>query len=139
MNQVLRLTLAGILMTSVIQLEGCSGRKDENLPETVAISGTVTYQGKPVPGATVMLYPVQGRKPASGLSDDTGQFTLTTFNKNDGALPGEHKVTVNAYESTPTGLSMKSSVPEKYANQSSSPLTVTISKTDPELKLELVD
>lgn len=118
---------------------GCGGGKDPDLPDTVAATGFVTYQGNPVADATIMFYPVQGRKPASGKSDASGKFTLTTFSKNDGVIPGEHKVTVNAYESTPQGVSMESSIPVKYSNQNSSPLTVTVTEGQPELTLELVD
>ncbi|WP_299460727.1 carboxypeptidase-like regulatory domain-containing protein [uncultured Gimesia sp.] len=128
-----------LILLTLFLCVGCSGSKDENLPDTVSVAGVVTYQGKPVPEATIMLYPVKGRKPASGRSDAAGKFTLTTFKKNDGAIPGEHKVTVNAYESTPQGVSMKSAIPEKYTNQSSSPLKITITEAEPELKLELVD
>ncbi|QDT29279.1 hypothetical protein Enr10x_46300 [Gimesia panareensis] len=138
MNSFIRPRLAGAVLLALFISAGCGG-KSEDLPETVAVSGVVTYKGNPVPEATIMLYPVQGRKPASGRSDAEGKFTLTTFNKDDGALPGEHQVTVNAFQSTPEGVSMKSSIPTKYSNPSSSPLKVTVSETEPELKLELTD
>tara|TARA_R110002111_G_scaffold262694_1_gene340234 strand:- start:185123 stop:185542 length:420 start_codon:yes stop_codon:yes gene_type:complete len=128
-----------IILVASMLCAGCSGNKDKDLPDTVSVAGMVTYQGKPVPDATVMLYPVKGRKPASGRSDASGKFSLTTFKKNDGAIPGEHKVTVNAFESTPQGVSMKSAIPVKYSNQASSPLAITVSEAEPELKLELVD
>ncbi|WP_339727535.1 carboxypeptidase-like regulatory domain-containing protein [uncultured Gimesia sp.] len=127
-----------ILLGSILWV-GCGGGKDPDLPETVSAAGIVTYQGKPVPEATIMFYPVQGRKPGSGKSDASGKFTLTTFSKNDGVIPGDHKVTINAYESTPQGVSMKSSIPEKYSNQKSSPLTMSVSESQPEITLELVD
>lgn len=133
-----RLTMTGSLLLTLLIAVGCGG-KQEDLPDTVAVSGMVTYKGAPVPEATIMLYPVQGRKPASGRTDADGKFTLTTFNKDDGALPGEHQVTVNAFQSTPEGVSMKSSIPIKYSNPSSSPLKVTVAEGDADLKLELTD
>lgn len=138
MNAILRLSLTGSLLLVVLTAAGCGG-KSEDLPETVAVSGVVTYQGKPVPEATIMLYPVQGRKPASGRTDEEGRFSLTTFSQDDGALPGEHQVTVNAFQSTDEGVSMKSSIPTKYSTPGSSPLKVTVSEEQPELKLELTD
>lgn len=128
-----------ILILGSMFWAGCGGGKDPDLPETVAATGIVTYQGNPVSDATIMFYPVQGRKPASGKSDAAGKFTLTTFSKNDGVIPGEHKVTVNAYESTPEGVSMKSSIPVKYTTPNTSPLMVTVSEAQPELTLELED
>lgn len=139
MLRALHISKVVMLLLGSMFWAGCSRGKDPDLPETVAATGVVMYQGKPVSDATIMFYPVQGRKPASGKSDAAGKFTLTTFSKNDGVIPGEHKVTVNAYESTPQGVSMKSSIPEKYANPNSSPLKMTVSETQPELTLELAD
>lgn len=139
MTFISRFKKPGMIFVGLIVCIGCSGQKNENLPETIAVEGVVTYQNKPVPDATIMFYPVQGRKPASGRADASGKFTLTTFKKNDGVLPGEHKVTVNAYESTPEGVSMKSAIPIKYTNQNNSPLTINVSESEKEIKLELVD
>jgi hypothetical protein len=53
----------------------------------------VTYQGQPVAGASVAFIPQQGR-PASGMTDASGKFTLSTFDTGDGALLGSHKVMI---------------------------------------------
>src|SRR5687767_5188166 len=70
---------------------GCDGRRTP-----VAVSGTVTLDGKPVEGATVTFHLVgddtEGR-PATGQTDKTGTFRLTTGGE-DGARPGEYKVVV---------------------------------------------
>lgn len=137
---MLTLPFQRVLLLSIplLCLSGCGG-KDPNLPETIAMSGVVIYQGKPVSDATIMFYPTEGRKPASGRSDADGKFSLTTFSKNDGVIPGEHKVTVNAFQSTPQGVSMTSSIPVKYSTPNTSPLKVTVSEAQPELTLELED
>ncbi|QDT93086.1 carboxypeptidase-like regulatory domain-containing protein [Gimesia algae] len=134
-----KLTRTGLLFSLACWCSGCGGGLDEDLPETVAVSGVVTYQGKPVTDASIMFYPMQGRKPATGRSDTEGKFTLRTFEENDGAIPGEHQVTVNAYESTPEGVSMKSAIPIKYSSPTTSPLKITVTETNPEIKLELID
>lgn len=139
MNCLPHFTKFGIILLGFTLCVGCSGQKDKDLPDTISVKGMVTYQGKPVPDAMIMLYPEQGRKPASGKADASGNFTLTTFEKNDGVIPGKHKVTVTAYESTSEGVSMKSAIPEKYTYQNSSPLTVTVSESENEIKLDLVD
>jgi hypothetical protein len=51
--------------------------------------------GKPVENATVTFMPQQGGsgKQATGQTGPDGSFQLTTRNTNDGALPGEYRVT----------------------------------------------
>ena len=139
MHSIRLLAKPGTFFLGLIVCLGCSGKQDEDLPSTIAVSGVVTYQGKPLPDAKIMFYPTEGMKPATGSADASGKFQLSTFGKNDGVLPGEHKVTVTAYESTTEGLSMKSAIPEKYTNPSSTPLVVNVSESENEVKLELAD
>jgi hypothetical protein len=72
---------------------GCGSRKDR--PVLARVSGTVTYNGKPLPKATVVFYPEQqGIRSAMGATDEQGGFTLWTYDPGDGAPVGKHKVTV---------------------------------------------
>ncbi len=64
--------------------------------DIIRCGGLVTLDGKPLGKAAVMFSPVDGRRPATGKTDEEGRFKLTTFKAEDGALPGEHKVTVTA-------------------------------------------
>lgn len=61
-------------------LGGCSGKGD--LPKLAPADGTVTYQGKPVAGATVTFAPDKGPL-AMAVTDLNGKFTLNT-----GTFPG---------------------------------------------------
>jgi hypothetical protein len=62
---------------------------------TVRVMGTVKLDGQPVEGALVTFVPVQGAgRSASGRTDETGQFRLTTLREEDGAMPGEYKAIV---------------------------------------------
>jgi hypothetical protein len=79
---------------------------------TVPVTGVVRCNGTPVAGAKVMLH---GRYIAAGITDAEGEFTLTTFELNDGALPGKYVVTITA-----DGL------PDRYADRRTSRLTATI-------------
>jgi len=57
------------------------------------VSGTVTLNGTPLPRCQVDLTPVNPKgRPAYGVTDEQGRFTLTTFKDGDGALRGEYKV-----------------------------------------------
>jgi hypothetical protein len=68
---------------------GCGGG-------TVKVNGVVTLDSKALPGATVTFVPVDVAKGkmATGTTDENGEFRLTTAKPNDGAFPGEYKVTV---------------------------------------------
>ena len=119
---------------------GCDSK-----PNTGAVTGVVTFEGKPVTEGTVTFYPSEGGRPAIGHLGSDGAFTLTTFQVNDGALLGEHKVTIEAKQVTnvpppPKSLAEEVSqasaprarakvkwlVPEKYADQTNSGLTATV-------------
>jgi hypothetical protein len=71
-------------------LAGCGG---EGNPDTIPVTGTVNLDGSAIEGATVILSPTEGR-PAIGTTDANGKFTLKTFEDGDGALPGNHSVTI---------------------------------------------
>ena len=64
-------------------------------PKTAPVSGTVTLDGQPVAGAVVRFTP-DGTRPvmAYGLTQNSGQYRLTTYEKGDGAVPGKYAVTV---------------------------------------------
>ena len=126
-------------VAGVLPIIGCGGTSGD-LPGTAPVTGTVTYNGDPVPNAHVMFYPEDGEKPAVGTTDESGKYTLTTFNEGDGAIPGTHTVTVTAYDNSSEGVSMNSLVPDKYGIQTSSPLKVTVKDGDMnEIPLELTD
>lgn len=80
-----------LLFSSLSTFIGCSG--DSDLPDTVAAGGTVTYKGEPVAGAQV-VFRVEGGRPATGITGPDGRFALSTFGDQDGAIPGDHVVTV---------------------------------------------
>jgi hypothetical protein len=65
-------------------------------PATAPVSGTVTYNGEPVVGAKVVFIPKEGgSRNASGTTDSQGRYQLTTFEKNDGAVPGAYSVSIS--------------------------------------------
>jgi hypothetical protein len=83
---------------AVLMLGAClgCGTKANNF---FKVSGIVTLDGAPLPGAKVTYYPSLGEAPALGVTDSAGKFQLSTFDlktlkSTDGALPGEYKVTV---------------------------------------------
>jgi hypothetical protein len=128
---------------------GCSSAPGDR-PELVPVSGTVVYNGKPIEGAEVAFWAEGAPRPAKGLTDAEGKFSLSMFDFNDGAVPGANKVTVSkvaaavgsatdptAALSDPTRMASqmqqaakakppKNEFPAKYNSQSTTPLTETV-------------
>lgn len=79
----------GLLLLLCSLLSGCG---DDGL---VQLQGTVMLDGQPLRNATVhfIAQDPEGRD-ALGSTDDEGVFRLSTFEPDDGALPGNYKVTV---------------------------------------------
>lgn len=64
-----------------------------------SVTGTVTQNGTPLAGAVVTFVPVEkGHHAATGTTDDSGQYHLSTWAKDDGAEAGQYQVTVSKYE-----------------------------------------
>jgi hypothetical protein len=126
---------------------------------TVHVEGIVTLDGKPVPGATVLFTPEGGNgRAASALTDEDGNFRLSTYSEGDGALPGQYSVVVTRTRGVPEPPAMlqpgeekkvighyrdfknkdrrKSSLPASYSNEATSPLKCRVPH-DGKVMLEL--
>jgi hypothetical protein len=80
-------------------------------PYTVApVHGKVTVDDKPLTQATLMFAPISSGeeknpgKPAFGTVETDGVYHLTTFAKNDGAIVGDHWVTILNVKDLPEGV-----------------------------------
>lgn len=75
---------------------GCGGSGSLG---TVPVTGSVTLDGEPVEGASVVFSPVtaEGRAAAAKTGPD-GKFKLTTQATDDGAVPGSYKVAITKYD-----------------------------------------
>jgi hypothetical protein len=155
-----------IYCCGVLLLQGCAGAgSDPNREKTVPVKGKVTYKGDPVADASVTLIPdtppgqTATRKGAFGRTNNAGEFTLTTFEPDDGAIPGNYKVTVRKYEAQKSTAALqesddyvppeesgedsgppKSLLPAQYGDNMKTPLTANIVDGDNSpLNLELTD
>jgi hypothetical protein len=77
----------------------CAGCSSNYSPQaevfaTVKAEGQLLFKGKPLPGFLVSLHPADGQRTASGVTDTEGRFTLGTNTLGDGAIVGNHKVSV---------------------------------------------
>jgi hypothetical protein len=64
------------------------------------VKGQVLFKNQPVVGALVVFEPATKSDPhwpsATGITDDEGKFSLTTYEEDDGAPAGEYNVGISA-------------------------------------------
>jgi hypothetical protein len=129
--------LAWLWLVAAMQLAGCGGSR------TSPVEGTVLLDGKPVAGASIQFIAQGKGRDATGETDASGQFTMSTYKPRDGVLPGSYKVVIApptgpiditpyasaeeamaaASKSPPKKNSDKPSFPEKYTRPDQTPLT----------------
>jgi len=141
----MRRGLSAVVCGISIWLGGCGG---PSRPPLAPVQGKITYGGQPVPQGVVTFYPKEGRS-ATGRIQPDGTYCLTTFEPGDGAVIGQHKVTIEAVRFTNIGSPPKSFedeirqaqektppsshppephwlVPPRYAKRETTPLTFEV-------------
>jgi len=119
----------------ILFFSSCTG-KSESGPRTYKVTGNVSYQGKPVPEATLLFKKVDQSRGAVGQTNSDGKFQLTTFELDDGALVGEYQVSIVCYEKPRLNASeaemyhLKNKLPAKYEDVKKSGLTATVVDND---------
>jgi hypothetical protein len=76
-------------------LAGCGGGPAG--PELGAVSGKVTLDGQPLPNATVVFQPDNGRA-STATTDASGNYALQFSADEQGAVVGKHTVRILTYE-----------------------------------------
>ncbi|EAQ80727.1 hypothetical protein DSM3645_11941 [Blastopirellula marina DSM 3645] len=71
-------------------LLGCGPRGDK---EIVEVEGTITLDGQPLPGATVLFVPGKSR-PSGGRTDENGHYELHYTDRQKGARIGLNRVQI---------------------------------------------
>jgi len=110
-------------------LAGCGGRfgPGSGPPQTFGVQGKVVFaNGDPLPAGRITFHPKETGKPEATAEINNGEFRLSTFGKDDGAVPGQYDVSV-------TGVSYKTgkpvtvaNVPKKYQDPKSSGLNAEV-------------
>ena len=128
----------------LLSFSGCSlgdSQKGQRL-RVYPVTGSVTMSSQPVDKAMVIFVGPDGST-ARGTTNAEGDFTLTTFEANDGAVAGPQQVAIVKEEAgydpnqlkigqaPPTSGSNKSALPKIYADPKTSGLTVTVSEDAP--------
>lgn len=118
---------------------GCSRHYEDKFsrarPPVFKTTGRVIWNGEPAAGALVTLQSQSHNLAASGKTDAKGEFTLTTWRSGDGAVAGDHAVSIEnvvipGY--TSEGLPIEINVmPQAYQDPKTSGLNATIKTTGP--------
>jgi hypothetical protein len=119
-------TMLGLMVVLAL---GCGSDLD-----TAKVNGKVTVGGQPVEGITVTFMPAAGGRPAQGITDASGNFSLSTMGNEDGAVPGKHKVTFSKDTSTASSDSSTAALPKpvelpfnaKYSSVDTSGITAEV-------------
>jgi len=138
-----RFALAWLGFAGLFCCLGCS----RGGPQVVAIEGTVTHSGTPIPDLMIYFQPASGR-PSWAISDKNGHFVLDYDPDYDGAVVGNHTVWVleNPNASDPLLTQGKPrqkrspemhAVLEKYGSVEKSPYKVEVKKADRNFQLKL--
>ena len=139
---------------------GCGGAEGAaNRPPTYPASGLVTYNGQPVADAQVVFIPQQQQgKGAFARTNAQGEYKLSTFGDEDGAVAGAYYVTITKMEIPPappaldqddpnykepgpreTQRPTKYLIPKKYTQATSSKLTAEVKESENRFDFALTD
>lgn len=130
------------VLISATTFAGCG--KSIERPNTIPVSGKVTWNGDPLPMGRVQFVPSNPRqgRPAVGDIDQDGNYELMTFQASDGVIPGSYKIFVDARkEGDPNDLKTKGGIPvlpQKYYDANKSGLTALIEESDENKVVDLV-
>jgi hypothetical protein len=115
-------------------------------PEMARVTGTVTYQSKPVMKGTVSFVSTDpNRRNATGQLDPNGYYKLQTETAGDGAELGDYQVTIYSHDEPildykpKVPIKVERKVPEKYENPKTSELKRTVKGGSNEFNFELTD
>jgi hypothetical protein len=93
-RHVLTQTAAGCLAAiGFLLIPGCS---DDGLGTRYPVSGTVTYQDKPLEKGRITFNAAGPDARTASGEIEHGSYRLTTFTDGDGAMPGKYKVAITA-------------------------------------------
>jgi hypothetical protein len=110
------LILTTLLFSLILGISGC-----HQGPATARVTGTVTFDGKPLPNALVEFFPEDGSRSSVGSTNAEGFYELKFSATAIGAIPGRHKVvirTVTGESDSENKVTNKEILPDKYHKKS---------------------
>jgi len=87
------------LLLALLVFAGCYFKPQR--PPTYKVTGTVTMKGQPLADARVIFVPADAsskQEAATGITDASGKYSLTTYVAGDGAQAGDYRIKITRYE-----------------------------------------
>ena len=100
-----------------LAIAGCGS--DVERADVYEVSGKITLNGAPVPDAGVIFSPRDGQPLATGRTNTSGEYTMTTYEAGDGAAAGGYDVILS--KSAPAANTGQSVSHEAYASGGGAP------------------
>jgi hypothetical protein len=132
-----------LLILGLLLFAGC-GYQRPALPAPVPARGKVLLpSGQPLRGGRIQLNRLDPPLvDAFGDVGSDGSFTLTTYQPDDGAVPGRYVVTISPYNyhhksGSPVKLDNAAQIPVKYLETETSKLEVEITNGENILEVKL--
>ena len=131
-----------MLVAVSLALVGCGGGG----PEMAPVTGTVTFNDKPIGKINVMFVPADQKGIiAQGTSDENGKFTLQSLEPGDGAMMGNYKVAFKYVSDIipdmpgfAGGVKPEASpIPLKFGDENKSGFTATVEASNNDFKFDL--
>jgi len=88
-------------------------------PQRSSVTGTVSYNGKPLSIGSLVFVPIGGGPSAQGKISRDGFYEMGTFEDDDGVIPGDYKIMIVALTS-----SGGSGLPEDTVKANTEPVSV---------------
>lgn len=87
---------AALVVVAIVAFASpCCNSRTAGYPPLGKVTGVVTRGGQPLAGVTVLFQPVAGGRASVGVTDSTGRYTLRFTEVADGAMVGDHTVTLS--------------------------------------------
>ncbi|MBX9655788.1 hypothetical protein K2Y11_19405 [bacterium] len=148
-TRLLRRGLTLILLATFYPLlQGCSSPTDASQVKPSIVRGVVAYNGRPLMRGTVTFLPQDrgGERIDPGIAtigpDGTFWVGNSNLSKPAGLQPGKYKVTVLVMKPRPEGAIgplAALEIPERYTQESTTPIEVTIKPGQSRIRIDLVD
>ncbi|MFI4873821.1 MAG: hypothetical protein ACIALR_00680 [Blastopirellula sp. JB062] len=136
-----RKDVAGLAFcAAAVALLGCGREEHEYFSKpTTPVRGTVSVDGEP-PGSPIVIrcHPVDGEDAehpsiTQGLTDNEGNFQLSTFVAGDGAPPGNYAMTFywGKYNAISAGFAGPDRLKNRYSKPDKTPIHLVVTADEP--------
>jgi hypothetical protein len=120
-------------MLLLAALSVCACGCGDSGPQLVPVQGTVTLDGEPLVGASVVFVPDKGRS-STATTDAAGRYELWYSREKRGAITGEHMVEIRTKtvetDENETERRIPQKVPAKYNDSTELIVTVEEGQSD---------